>query len=115
MPRYIEGPEGVMQEQPGHTALWNWFGLTRASWITIPRSVAHEMPDEWQEKMAALLEEYDEATTDAPEDIQGTPYVSNREGNRFCKWPEWLLNYRHPNPRYFRWMRRTQPTTEKRG
>ena len=38
-------------------------GLSRASWITLPRVLCHETPDEtpdeWQLKMAKLMEEYD--------------------------------------------------------
>ena len=102
--RFRERPDGVFEECPGHSALWGWFGLSRASWLTLPRSVMHEMPDEWQGKMAALLKEFDHATRNAPEEIQATPTVVPRNGNRFGRWPGWLLNYRHSDPRHFEWM-----------
>jgi len=78
----------------GYYRLWDWFGLSRASWLTMPRVMMHEMPDEWQNKMAELCEEWDEAwdSSDMPE-----PSVSAKEGNRFTRWPGWLLNYRHPD------------------
>lgn len=79
----------------GHEKLWRWFGLSYASFVTIPRVMMREMPDEWQGKMAELLEEFDETypnQIDLPE-----PYVTARKNYRFTKWPEWLLNYRRPN------------------
>jgi len=53
----------------------------------------HEMPDDWQEKMAGLLREWDETweTTDLP-----LPAVSAKIGGKFTKWPHWVLSYRHP-------------------
>jgi len=78
----------------GRERLWLWFGLTRASWLTLPRSMMHEMPDDWQEKMAVLLEQWDETwdSSDMP-----APAVVARAANKFTKWPEWLCNYRHPD------------------
>ena len=78
----------------GYDRLWAWFGLSRASWLTLPRSMMHEMPDGWQHRMAELLKEWDE-TWDShhmPE-----PIVNAKESGRFTKWPEWVLNYRHPH------------------
>ena len=79
----------------GHDRLWLWFALGRASWLTMPRVMMHAMPDDWQERMAALCEEWDAKweTDDMP-----TPSVSARgAGNRWVKWPNWVLNYRHPD------------------
>ncbi len=53
----------------------------------------HEMPVEWQDKMAALLEEYDAAFPNQPE--LGTR-VQVTQGGKLVKTPSWLLNYRHP-------------------
>lgn len=78
----------------GHQRLWGWFGLTYASFLTLPRVLMHEMPDEWQDKMAALLEEYDAAFPNRP-DI-GTS-VTARRGNKFVPMPEWAKNYRRPD------------------
>ena len=78
----------------GYDKLWLWFGLSRASWLTLPRIMMHEMPDEWQDKMADLLNEFDEKwdSQDMPE-----PYVSAKKNGAFTRWPQWLLNYRHPD------------------
>jgi len=37
-----------------------WFELTYAQYLTIPRSVLNSMPDKWQVKFTALLDELDE-------------------------------------------------------
>ena len=78
----------------GYERLWSWFGLSRSSWLTLPRVMMHEMPDEWQLKMSELLEEWDETwdSSDMP-----VPYVTARKDNKFVCWPSWLLNYRRPD------------------
>lgn len=86
-------------DNEGHERLWTWFGLSYASFITIPRVLAHAMPDEWQNKMAALLEEYDAAFPNQPPvrtrvqltDMRGK-IMSLKHGPY-----AWLLNYRHPD------------------
>ena len=80
-------------ERPGYYALWLWFGLDRASWLTLPRVMMHEMPDDWQLRMAQLMGEWD-ATWDSS--AMPSPYVSAKRGGKFTRWPEWLLNYRRP-------------------
>jgi hypothetical protein len=81
--------------RPGYESLWAWFGLSYSSWITLPRVLVHEMPDEWQAKMCELMEEWDDAWNFHQLDLP-QPYVIGRKERKFCKWPAWLLNYRHP-------------------
>lgn len=78
-------------EPSGYDDLWSWFGMSYSSWLTLPRSLMHAMPDDWQKQMAGLLGQWDAAwnTAHLP-----PPYVSAREGAKFTRWPEWLLNYR---------------------
>jgi hypothetical protein len=83
----------VRLERTGHSLLWCWFGLDRASWLTMPRVMMHEMPDDWQRRMADLLIEWD-ATWDSS--AMPSPHVSAKRNGKFTRWPEWLLNYRHP-------------------
>lgn len=78
----------------GYERLWAWFSLSSAAWLTLPRVMMHEMPDEWQGKMAALLDEWDN-TWDSYE--LPTPSVNARIGGKFIKWPRWLLNYQYPD------------------
>jgi hypothetical protein len=81
----------------GHDRLWRWFALSYASWLTLPRILMHAMPDDWQDRMAQLLEEYNEAFDTSDCGIDGI-YVSAKRGNKFCALPQWTSrhSYRHP-------------------
>lgn len=80
----------------GYDRLWNWFGLSRASFLVVPRVLMHEMPDEWQAQMAALLAEYREAFPFSGSPAYGTTVRLTLEG-QLVEMPEWLNNYRHPD------------------
>lgn len=82
-------------ECSGHDALWEWFGLSRACWLTLPRVLMHSMPDVWQARMADLLREYDEAFPNQPP-ICTRVSVTDRGGRRIG-YPAWLIDYRHPD------------------
>lgn len=75
--------------------LWAWFGLSYASFLTLPRVLMHEMPKEWQDKMADLLIEYEDTFPNQP-DI-GTQVQCTALNGKLIKFPSWLLNYRHPD------------------
>lgn len=75
--------------------LWTWFGLSYASFLVLPRVLMHEMPIEWQDKMAALLHEFDE-TFDTSSVCHLVTVNAKDNNNRFMKIPEYILNYRHP-------------------
>lgn len=80
----------------GRTSLSCWFGLSYASWLTLPRVLMEAMPDEWQARMAALLREYDEAFPNQP-DI-GTRVQATHPGSKILtSMPGWLQNYRRPD------------------
>lgn len=81
---------------PGHDALWGYFGLSYASWLTMPRVLMHEMPDDWQARMAVLCQEWD-AHWDFSGCGLGTPTVLQRTNRKFAKWPRFVLEYRHPD------------------
>lgn len=78
----------------GHAELWGWFGLSRAAFLVLPRVLMHEMPDEWQARMAALLDEYDRAFPRQP-DLRTRVQAVSADGKR-TSMPEVFLNYRHP-------------------
>jgi len=92
----------LLNDGLGRDALWAWFGLSYSTWLTLPRVMMHEMPDEWQGCMAELLSEWD-----AEWDSSGmpSPYVSARKGNKFVRWPSWLLNYKRPDKEQLNMMR----------
>ena len=83
-----------MKNNEGNDKLSCWFELSYASFLTMPRVTMEAMPDEWQGKMADLLNEVDKEFPSFP---MFKYRVQRVEGNKFSKFPEWLLNYRHPN------------------
>jgi len=73
--------------------LHQWFELSYAQYLTIPRSVMQEMPYDWRFKMAALLEELDETLEWRPSN--GRYWVQLRDSNgRYNRDP--LSNYKYP-------------------
>lgn len=78
----------------GRDRLWLWFSLSRASWLTLPRVLLHEMPDDWQNKMAELLEIYEQTFVNWPNGI-GTR-VQITDGGKLSGQHKWLNNYRYP-------------------
>lgn len=83
-----------MIDKQGEDKLWTWFSLSYSSWLTLPRVLMHEMSDEWQGKMAELLEQWDEHWDFG--DLDFEPSVQLKENGKFVSVPEWLSNYRHP-------------------
>jgi len=53
------------------------------------------MSDDWQNKMAALLSEYDEKFCNQPS--FGTRVCITDMNGKMITNPEWLLNYKYPN------------------
>jgi hypothetical protein len=96
-----------MSEQDGHDALWGWFGLSYACWLTMPRVLMHAMPDEWQAQMAKLLREFDDEFDWC--DFQ--TWVSAKRDGKFCQLPYWCSrqSYRHPNKSMIDSLRRKKP------
>ena len=79
----------------GYHKLWGWFGLSRASFCVMPRTLMHEMPDEWQGKMADLLDQYDETFNRSG--LSNCKVMAVGDRGRFTSWPDWLLQYRRPD------------------
>ncbi len=71
-----------------------WFQLSYASFLVLPRVFMESMPLEWQQKLVKLLEEYQDEFPNQP-DI-GTR-VQITKNKKLIKTPEWLINYRRPN------------------
>jgi hypothetical protein len=47
--------------QPQPLDIHTWFSLTYANYLVLPRSVLQSMPEDWQHRFTALLEEMDTA------------------------------------------------------
>ncbi|KVZ18629.1 hypothetical protein WT88_29550 [Burkholderia stagnalis] len=89
--------------------MWEWFGLTYASYLVIPRALLCGMPAEWQEKFAALLNECRETYDSGQIQDAYTVNLRGRDG-RFVTDP--LANYRHPPDLPYRTI---DPTEGERG
>lgn len=80
-------------------SIHEWFELTYAQFLTIPRLVMESMPDEWQEKMTELLNEMDETFDWRPK--EGRYWVKLRDSSgRFSDAP--LNDYRHGSCEHLR-------------
>jgi len=84
-----------MTNREGREKLSCWFGLSRASWLTIPRVLMEDMPDGWQGRMAKILEEYDDIYKNQP-DFGTRVQIKDLKG-KLIRTPEWLVNYRRPD------------------
>lgn len=77
-----------------------WFGLSYSSFCVMPRVFMQAMPDEWQEKMAELLFEYDDRIKTSVCGVRSCFVTVKDKDNRFMKMPEELLNYRRPRKEF---------------
>ncbi|EAA6139656.1 hypothetical protein DUU50_12080 [Salmonella enterica subsp. enterica serovar Corvallis] len=75
-----------------------WFGLSYAAFLVMPRVAMMQMPKEWQEKMAELLNQYDETINTSAFGVKGCRVQALTGEGKMMKMPEELLNYRHPSP-----------------
>jgi hypothetical protein len=70
-------PDWVLDSDPIH----EWFELSRAQYLTIPRSVLQSMPTEWQQRFTQCLEELDEAFDWRPESGRYWVQLKNDKGH----------------------------------
>jgi len=80
-----------------------WFGLSYASFLTLPRVLMEAMPEEWQRKIAVLLNEYNNTFPNQP-DIGSRVQITKH--GKLIKTPSWLTNYRHPDRKIINSLRR---------
>lgn len=71
-------------------AVHDWFELSYAQYLTVPRSVLQSMPADWQEKFVKLLEEMDETIDWRPESGCYWVHLKDKDGH-FVKDP--LMDY----------------------
>lgn len=77
-----------------------WFGLSYSAFCVMPRVFMEAMPVDWQEKMAQLLNEYDETIKTNVCGVHSCFVTVKDRNNRFMKMPEEILNYRHPRKEF---------------
>lgn len=80
---------------PMHT----WFGLTYSSYLILPRTLLQGMPEEWQAKLVALLDEMRE-TYDTSQIEDDYVLRARTRGGKFKRDP--LADYRRPPPLPYR-------------
>jgi len=90
----------MSEENPGvGDPLADWFELSYAQFLMVPRLVLQSMPMEWQIKMAALLREMDETFDWRPK--EGCYWVRLKDAaGRFSAAP--LADYRHGDIEHLR-------------
>ncbi|WP_053092115.1 hypothetical protein [Stenotrophomonas maltophilia] len=76
-----------------HGPVWDAFGLTRASYLVVPRRTLQSMPLEWQQQFVALM---DEAQAYLPADAFPEYTVRRQDNGKFVADP--LRDYRHTGP-----------------
>ncbi|GAB3937532.1 hypothetical protein [Larkinella terrae] len=83
----MENTEAIIESpEPIH----NWFELTYAQYLTIPRSVLQSMPAEWQHRFVECLEQLDETIDWYPK--QGRYWVSLKD-DKGCYVSDPLMDY----------------------
>jgi len=70
-PALVQASDGAVHE---------WFELTYAQYLTVPRSVLQSMPHEWQERFVRCLCELDDAIDWRPKDGQYWVRLKDGEG-----------------------------------
>jgi len=90
----------------------DWFGLSYAQYLTIPRSVLQAMPDDWQIRFVELLEEFDNTYDWHPK--EHTYWVSFRktDGKFESISTDPLMNYRYPNHKYIKSLKKATTSNE---
>ena len=67
-----------------------WFGLTYASYMVLPRTMLQSMPDNWQEKFIKLINEMDDKLGHHNK-VYSYTVLSKDKNNKFMK--DDLRNY----------------------
>jgi hypothetical protein len=78
----------------------DWFGLGRCTFAVLPRVLMEAMPDDWQEKMVHLLDEYEETFDTSKLGIASTTVRATDSKGKLMSMPEELLRYRHPDKEF---------------
>ena len=81
-----------------------WTQVSYTSWLTMPRVLMQQMPDEWQGKMADLIAEYDERVT-IPSKYWCDTEVTLKKDGKYIKAYEWVLNYKYPSDEVKSWVK----------
>jgi hypothetical protein len=71
-----------------------YFSLSYASWLVLPRVILEAMPEDWQRQFVEMLDQVNETFDWCPQDLSFQ--VIGRQRGRLTSLPEVLCSYRHP-------------------
>ncbi len=97
-----EQPIDLLPESPIH----NWFELSYASFLTLPRLIMQSMPHEWQAAMVKLLEEMDDTYDWRPKGNDCYWVQLRNENGQFTELPESICDSRHGSVEHLRKQKR---------
>jgi len=100
-----EEVEAIMNLKPESELMEQFWSISRAEYLTVPRSIIQLMPVEWQNKLARLMEEMDNTVDWHPEGEEsywvelGTRYFEDENDGegQILSVPDPLQEYRHGN------------------
>ena len=84
--RFFKKRAGFGYEAAAEIDIHTWFGLSYANFLVLHRSILQSMPDEWQRRFVACLQELDEAASDLTLPEGYRVRVVDEEG-KFCEDP----------------------------
>tara|TARA_B100000902_G_C27315541_1_gene921082 strand:- start:3101 stop:3547 length:447 start_codon:yes stop_codon:yes gene_type:complete len=96
--KWAHGVHFISQLDFSVTDVHSWFGLSYATWLTIPRVLLEQMPTDWQLQFTHLLEQYENTFPERPP--IGTQVRVTDQRNKLIPTPEWVTNYRHPDQKF---------------
>lgn len=91
----VKDKKGILHESP----INEWFELSYAQFLTVPRIILENMPYEWQVAMKKLLDEMDSTFDWHPK--EGRYWVRLRDGEGRFSAPD-LCEYRHGSVEHLR-------------
>lgn len=75
-----------------HRLVHDYFDLTYANFAVYPRSLLQSMPEGWQMRFVALMDEYEEHWSRLPDEFQPSSYrVQPIEGGKLVRWQRFRL------------------------
>lgn len=67
-----------------------WIRMSYTGWLTMPRVMMHQMPDEWQGKMADLIDEFETTWNNVPKEFHCDTEVRLKQHGKYIKQFPWL-------------------------
>jgi len=83
-----------MKDQLDPEAAWNFFGLTRSSYLVMPRIALQSMPVQWQNDFVKLVEQMPETLPELSE-LEPHSYVVNQKDEKGKFVSSKFPSYRH--------------------